>query len=202
MKAGLLLKDIWRLNGKQWNDDIPDAIVAQFLEWGKKLPLLSEIAIPRSNFQETVEGLELHIVGDNSQDVFSMVDFLRGKLVTNGTETTELAFILGKARVAPMRCVTIPKLVLQAALLASRLRQEVLHAVSLMFERCFMWTDSTTVLQWLHSLEKQPVFVANRVTEILELMLLTNGIMYERVITLQTLAIVGCLPLLCSRAAA
>ena len=33
----------------------------------------------------------------------------------------------------------------------------------------FMWTDSTTVLQWLHSLEKQPVFVANRVAEILEL---------------------------------
>ena len=32
-----------------------------------------------------------------------------------------------------------------------------------------MWTDSTTVLQWLHSLEKQPVFVANRVAEILEL---------------------------------
>ena len=32
-----------------------------------------------------------------------------------------------------------------------------------------MWTDSTTVLQWLHSLEKQPVFVTNRVAEILEL---------------------------------
>ena len=31
-----------------------------------------------------------------------------------------------------------------------------------------MWTEGTTVLQWLHSLEKQPVFVANRVTEILE----------------------------------
>ena len=32
-----------------------------------------------------------------------------------------------------------------------------------------MWTKSTTVLQWLHSIDKQPVFVANRVTEILEL---------------------------------
>ena len=31
------------------------------------------------------------------------------------------------------------------------------------------WTDSTTVLQWLHaSNNKQPVFVANRVAEILE----------------------------------
>ena len=32
-----------------------------------------------------------------------------------------------------------------------------------------MWTDSTTILQRVHSLEKQPFFVANCVTEILEL---------------------------------
>ena len=31
-----------------------------------------------------------------------------------------------------------------------------------------MWTDSTTVLQWINSNEKQPIFVANRVCEILE----------------------------------
>ena len=31
-----------------------------------------------------------------------------------------------------------------------------------------MWTDSTAVLQWLNSTEKLPVFVANRVEEILE----------------------------------
>ena len=32
-----------------------------------------------------------------------------------------------------------------------------------------MWTDSTTVLHWIHFLEKQPVFVANRIAEISEL---------------------------------
>ena len=31
-----------------------------------------------------------------------------------------------------------------------------------------MWTGSTTVLQWLNSTSKQPIFVANRVCEILE----------------------------------
>ena len=32
-----------------------------------------------------------------------------------------------------------------------------------------MWTDNTTVLQYLNSSDKLPVFVANRVDEILEL---------------------------------
>ena len=32
-----------------------------------------------------------------------------------------------------------------------------------------MWSVSTTVLQWIHSLHKQPVFVTNRVAEILNL---------------------------------
>ena len=31
-----------------------------------------------------------------------------------------------------------------------------------------MWTDSTTVLQWLHSCSKLPDFVGNRTGEILE----------------------------------
>ena len=31
-----------------------------------------------------------------------------------------------------------------------------------------MWTDSTTVLQWINSNEKQSIFDANRVCEILE----------------------------------
>ena len=62
-----------------------------------------------------------------------------------------------------------PRLELQAAVLASRLRQEVQGTVSLAIEICFMWNDSTTVLQWLHSLEKKPIFVANRVAEFLEL---------------------------------
>ena len=68
-----------------------------------------------------------------------------------------------------MKALTIPKLELQAALLAARLRNEVQRPLTLQIERTFMWTDSTTVLQWLHSLEKQPVFVANRVADILEL---------------------------------
>ena len=107
--------------------------------------------------------------GDSSQDVFSAVAFPRGKVISGDDSSTETVFVFGKARVAPMKALTIPKLELQAALLSAKLRNEVQRALTLQIEKIFIWTDSTTVLQWLHSLEKQPVFDANRVAEILEL---------------------------------
>ena len=82
---------------------------------------------------------------------------------------TQLASVFGKARVAPLKALTVRKLELQAALLAARLTDEVLRALSLTMNRTFMWSDSSTVPQWLTFLEKQPTFVANRVCEILEL---------------------------------
>ena len=67
-----------------------------------------------------------------------------------------------------MKDITIPKLELQAALMAARLKQDICPAITVHVNNDFMWTDSTTVLQWLNSTSKQPMFVANRVCEILE----------------------------------
>ena len=104
--------------------------------------------------------------GDSSQDIFCAVGFLRARCCQSGS--TEFSFVVGKARVAPMKAMTIPKLELQAALLAARLRRKILDALTIEVPQSFMWTDSTTVLQWLASVDRQPVFVANRVAEILE----------------------------------
>ena len=45
--ARLLLKDIWRLSGQQWDNNMPENVCKKFLEWAEELPNLSEIAIPR-----------------------------------------------------------------------------------------------------------------------------------------------------------
>ena len=102
--------------------------------------------------------------------MFSAVAFLREKVtVEYSGSTTELAFVFGKARVAPMKALTIPKLELQASLLASTLKNEVQRALTIKIDKVFMWTVSTTVLQGNYSIEKQPFFVANRVAEIIKL---------------------------------
>ena len=164
-----MLKDIWRLRGQQWDNNLPEDICKQFLDSAEELPALSTITIPGCYFQGNIETTELHIFIDSSQSAFSAVACLRAKVNNGKGMTTELAFVFGKARVAPKKALTIPKLELQAALLAARLKDEVQKALTLTVEPTLMWTDSTTVLQWLHSIDKQPVFVANRVAEILEL---------------------------------
>ena len=67
-----------------------------------------------------------------------------------------------------MKVMTVPKPELQAALLAARLKRDICPALTVHVNQVFMWTDSTTVSQWLNSTSKHPIIIANRVCEILE----------------------------------
>ena len=122
--------------------------------------------LPRCYFDFPVDEVELHMFGDGSLDVFCSVAFLRAQ--RNAYSKCQLLFVFGKARVAPMKMLSIPKLEFQAALLASRLEDDIEKALTLSFSEVFMWTDRTIALQWFNSTSKPPVFVANRLAEILE----------------------------------
>ena len=100
--------------------------------------------------------------------MFSAVGFLRAQITCTSGKTTELAFVLGKARVAPMKVMTVPKLEMQAALLAAKFKKGNLTELTVTVDKLFMWTDSTIFLQWINSTNKHPIFIANRVSETLE----------------------------------
>ncbi|XP_063711138.1 uncharacterized protein LOC134839491 [Symsagittifera roscoffensis] len=164
--AQLLLKDIWRLSGQQSNDPVLNELCRRFTEWQSGLPVLGQLKISRCYYDFPIDEVELHMLGDSSLDVFCSVAFLRAQ--KDAYSKCQLAFVFGKAKVAPMKTLSIPKLELQAALLASRLNDDIEKALSLSISKVFMWTDSTTFLQWLSSTSKQPVLKTNRVAEILE----------------------------------
>ena len=68
-----------------------------------------------------------------------------------------------------MRHLSIPRLQLQAAIVAVRLKGQIVNEHELKINNCCFWSYSTTVLQWIHSSHRrQQVFVANRVAEILD----------------------------------
>ena len=169
INARLLLKSIWRLQGQQWDEPLPEKVCKDFQDWAKGLPQLASLKLSRPYFTASPDTVELHVFGDSSEEAFGAVAFLRAQLPRDGVLETQVAFVFGKGRVAPMKIITIPKLELQAALLAARIKKHVEDSLEYEVGNVFMWSDNSTVIQWLHSTEKQPVFVANRVNEILEL---------------------------------
>ena len=54
VQVRLFSKDIWRLSGQQWRDDLPDEILTNFIEWSQELPTLGEIEIPKSYVKGSV----------------------------------------------------------------------------------------------------------------------------------------------------
>ena len=108
--ARLLLKDIWPVSGQHWDEELPKDTNERFLEWSVGLPKLAKNTIPRSYFSRNFEHSELHMFGDSSQEFFSAVAFLWAQVNTSSGPKTELGFVLGKARVAPMKVMTITKL--------------------------------------------------------------------------------------------
>ena len=76
---------------------------------------------------------------------FSAVRFLQRKVVTHPTVVPEVALVIGKVRVAPMKTLKIPKLQLLVALLVSQFTAKFHRTSTIQTYRTLMWTDNTTV---------------------------------------------------------
>ena len=98
-----------------------------FLVWSADLPKLENIKISWSFLLDPFFNLDLHIFGDNFQYIFKAVAFLRARItISTGKEKTELAFVMGERRAAPVKIRIVPKLELPAALHGARLKREMI----------------------------------------------------------------------------
>lgn len=108
---------------------------------------------------------QLHHFSDASQVGYGTESYIR----LQSEHHVHLAFLLGKARVAPLKQTTIPRLELTAAVLAVRMDQLLHRELHLELETSVFWTDSITVLKYICSEVKRfQTFVANRVSVIRE----------------------------------
>ena len=161
VRMRLLIKGIWK--GQSWDEELSPEDGIAFKDWASELNHMNEMAIKRKYLSKNAEVVDLHIFADASLEAMCIVAYFQYQ------QTGELAYVVGKCRVAPMKQQSIPRLELQAAMYGTRLKQLIVVEQDSEIERTFFWTDSTTVLQWLHGADKKlPVFVANRVAEILD----------------------------------
>ena len=167
IRAKILFQTIWR-QGLSWDELLPNDLQQQFRKWLLDLSVLRQWAIPRRFFSinwSQNPKLTVHGFGDASESAYGACIYLVAERADGSSES---AFVISRARVAPLKKVTLPRLELLGALLCARLISYVKRELKLdaSFDH-FCWTDSTVVLAWIKSdPSRWKTFVSNRVTEI------------------------------------
>ncbi|XP_035997578.1 uncharacterized protein LOC118564254 [Fundulus heteroclitus] len=158
-----------------WDETIPLEIAQVWDKWVKDLVLLDNLSIRRcitpKGFGE-IRSAQLHHFSDASETGFGAVSYLR---LSNSKQEVCVSFVIGKARVAPVKQITIPRLELAAAVLAVRLDKMLSVQLGLNMSESVFWSDSTTVLQYIaNTTTRFKTYVANRVSIIRDLTKVTQ----------------------------
>ncbi|CAL8100448.1 unnamed protein product [Orchesella dallaii] len=165
IRARILLQQIWSSEVK-WDEVLPPLLQEKWKSWLLELPTISNIRIPRCYSPFLKNGnVTLHIFCDASEVAYAAVGYL---LIENG-EDKQVSFILGKARVAPLKPLSIPRLELLAAVMAVRLSSTIKKEIKVNISSTIYWSDSRNVVCWIRSdARKYKQFVGHRIGEILE----------------------------------
>jgi hypothetical protein len=163
----MLLQDLCRKK-LGWDDAIPEEDAQRWKTWLKDLPKLEQLDIDRcfkpKGFGEVISS-QLHHFADASQQGYGAVSYLRS---VNSSGDIHCSFVTGKARVAPIKPLTVPRMELSAAVLATRLDKMIQQELTTpLTSKSTFWTDSTCVLRYIENEDKRfQTFVANRVAMI------------------------------------
>ena len=158
------MQELWQM-GVNWGDVLSPELRAKWMKFLEELKELNEVSFPRGLFTLDSIGLPiLCIFADASECAFGTCAYFRWRKQDG---TFEVRFVAAKSRVAPLKKLSIPRLELQAALLASRLSKTIQEESRLEFEEIIYFTDNRIVLAWIKSTSRvYKQFVSSRVGEI------------------------------------
>ena len=150
-----------------WDDSVPLTVIHDWEKWWDDLEHLNGLRFSRCMVGEKYLGAtcSLHHFADASEKAYGMCSYLR---VQRGDEV-KITLLQAKARVAPVKPVTIPRLELCAAMLAVKMDVVLRNEMSIELGESTFWSDSTVVLHYIKGEDlRLKTFVANRVSYIRE----------------------------------
>lgn len=169
VKAKLLLQTLWRKK-VDWDEPLDQEIRDQWVNIATDIQEGNNTVYPRRYFTRYTHptiNRQLHIFADASLCAYGAVAYL--------IQDDQVTLVMSRSRVAPVKPITLPKLELMAAVIATRLAKFVMQSLYLKSSESdtsvYLWSDSQITLHWIydvnHSSASKP-FVANRVAEITE----------------------------------
>ena len=146
------VKNVWMMK-KDWDEKIPEEIEEPWTEWFEEMKRLPEFQIPRALQPDLgpIQDTELHTFGDASEKAFGAVSYLKTKYESGEVMVRQA---MAKGRITKMKRETIPRLELQAAVLALGLSEKVGEALKIKPKKRYLWTDSKCVLSWIKTPSK------------------------------------------------
>lgn len=161
LRGKIIIQQLW-LARCDWDERVPDDIQSKFQLFYADLEKLPSLSIDRW-LKVKLEKCELHVFVDASDLAMAAAVFTREEI--DGDVRCNL--ICSKSRVAPIKPLVIARKELCAAVMGTKLVSSIASVLGVPADRCYGWSDSTTILAWL---AKPPStwkpFVANRVAEI------------------------------------
>ena len=164
MKAKLILQMLSRKK-IGWDEPLEENENVQWMRWLDDLGKLKEVTVDRcfkpKGFTQ-VQEIQLHLFSDASRQGYSAAAYLRVKDVDG---RLHCSFVMGKARLAPIREISIPRLELTAAVISVKLSHVIQAELDLTVNKVIYWTDSTSVLKCINNETKRfHTFESNRLT--------------------------------------
>lgn len=134
-----------------WDDSIPESIAQEWISWIEGLHLLEDFKVDRcfkpTNFG-TVTSAQLHHFTDACENGYGTATYL---VLHDDHGQVHSGFVMGKSRVAPLKPVTLPRMELIAATVASRMETLLRKELQMELADSVFWTDSTSVLKYINN---------------------------------------------------
>ena len=163
LRARMIMQQLWLMK-LNWDSELTGTVLEDWHQWTEELTSLEQLSIPRCYLKasSTAENRQMHVFCDASESAFGAVAYLRE---TSDDGKSAISFIMSKARVAPLKKMSIVRLETQAAVLAVRLAEAIKKEMKI--EGVFFWSDSMVVLQYIANESRRfHTFIANRIAEI------------------------------------
>lgn len=167
-RSKILMQRVW-VSGIGWDCELNEEEYLIWKGWVQDLSDIKLCRIPRwyIKSQNKVTETQLHIFCDASLKAFSAVAYWR---LSFSDGSLQVILVGSKSRVAPLKTMSVPRLELLGALLATRLGKLITNEHEMKITKRFLWSDSRTVLLWVKTDPREyQTFVAHRLTEILDL---------------------------------
>ncbi|GFX55691.1 DUF1758 domain-containing protein [Trichonephila clavipes] len=108
-RAKILLQSLWQLK-LDWNDPLPSNLVSYWKSFIDALESINCLDIPRYCLQDKSTRTELHGFSDSSEKAYGAALYLR---CINTSVEISVRLLCSKSKVAPLKCITIPRLELK-----------------------------------------------------------------------------------------